>query len=44
MFVPITPYTYKSSAQAESPEDHRCNEEAPEDDRRDDEETPVASL
>ncbi len=45
MFVPVTPFTCKSGTLAESPEDHRCNEEAPEDSRSDsDEETPAASL
>jgi hypothetical protein len=46
MFVPVTPFTCKSGTLAEAPEDHRCNEEAPEDSRRDerDEEVPAASL
>lgn len=36
MFVPGTSFTSKSGALAEPPEDHRCNEEAPEDCRNDD--------
>jgi hypothetical protein len=39
MFVPISPFQAKSGVKTELPEDHSCNQEAPEHKSREDEES-----